>query len=59
MIANKKWKSLVLANSTDLELFQLRILHDFKDFCANRDDRLKRFWTECWAIKDKTNSQTH
>lgn len=52
MIANKKWKSLVLTNSPDAELFQLRMLQDFKDFCANRNDRLVRFWENSWAAKE-------
>lgn len=53
MIANKKWKSLVLTNSPDAELFQLRMLQDFRDFCANRDDRLVRFWENSWATKER------
>lgn len=52
MIANKKWKSLVLTNSPDAELFQLRMLQDFKDFCANKDGRLVRFWEESWMAKE-------
>lgn len=51
MIANKKWKSLVI-NSTD-EIFQLRLLRDFKDFCANNDGRLLKFWDESWEKKEK------
>lgn len=52
MISNKKWKSLVLNNSSDSELFQLRILTDFKEFCANQNDRLLNFWDNCWAKKE-------
>ena len=51
MIQNKKWKSLVI-NQSD-ELFQLRMLRDFTDFCANRDGRLLNFWDECWELKEK------
>lgn len=51
MIANKKWKSLVI-NGTD-EIFQIRLLRDFKDFCANVDGRLLKFWDEAWEKKEK------
>lgn len=51
MIANKKWKSLVI-NGTD-EIFQLRMLRDFKDFCSNTDGRLLKFWDEAWEKKEK------
>lgn len=51
MISNKKWKSLVLTGSPEAELFQLRMLTDFKDFCANQNDRLLNFWDDCWAKK--------
>lgn len=51
MIANKKWKSLVI-NGTD-EIFQLRMLRNFKDFCSNSDGRLLKFWDESWEKKEK------
>ncbi|XP_058462915.1 GATOR complex protein Iml1 isoform X2 [Malaya genurostris] len=52
MIPNKKWKSLAIAQSE--ELLQLRMLRDFKDFCANREERLVNFWEECWEAKVKS-----
>ena len=52
MIGNKKWKSLVINNSNEGELFQLRMLQDFKEFCSNQNDRLLNFWDECWAVKE-------
>jgi hypothetical protein len=51
MIQNKKWKSYVITG-TD-ELFQLRMLKNFKDFCSNTDGRLLRFWDESWQEKEK------
>lgn len=51
MIANKKWKSLVISG-TD-EIFQLRMLRDFKDFCSNADGRLLKFWDEAWEKKER------
>lgn len=54
MIANKKWKSLVISG-TD-EIFQLRMLRDFKDFCSNVDGRLLKFWDEAWEKKEKLST---
>lgn len=51
MIQNKKWKSYVI-NGTD-DLFQIRMLKDFREFCSNTDDRLVKFWDECWQEKEK------
>jgi DEP domain-containing protein 5 len=56
MIANKKWKSFVI-NGTD-EIFQLRLLRDFKDFCSNADGRLLKFWDEAWEKKEKLSLAT-
>ena len=55
MIPNKKWKSLVINNSPDGEIFQLKMLRDFKDFCSNADNRLVNFWDECWEVKEKVS----
>jgi DEP domain-containing protein 5 len=51
MIANKKWKSLGITG-TD-EIFQLRMLRDFRNFCSNVDGRLVKFWDESWEKKEK------
>lgn len=51
MIPNKKWKSLVINNSSDGELFQLKMLKDFREFCSNTDDRLLKFWNSCHELK--------
>ncbi|XP_053676014.1 GATOR complex protein Iml1 [Anopheles nili] len=53
MIPNKKWKSLVISQSDDL--FQLKMLRDFKEFCANTDQRLVTFWESCWEVKEKAS----
>ncbi|XP_035917086.1 GATOR complex protein Iml1 isoform X3 [Anopheles stephensi] len=53
MIPNKKWKSLVIAQTDDL--FQLKMLRDFKEFCANADQRLVTFWESCWELKEKAS----
>lgn len=54
MIANKKWKSLIINNTSEGELFQMRMLQDFKDFCSNQNDRLLNFWENCWMVKEKS-----
>ncbi|KAJ6644516.1 GATOR complex protein Iml1 [Pseudolycoriella hygida] len=59
MIANKHWKMLTLSNTPDCELFQLRMLQDFKDFCSNQNDRLLNFWEDCWIRKEKTFTKDH
>lgn len=58
MIANKKWKSLVINNSPDGELFQLRMLTDFQEFCGNHGNRLVNFWDECWVLKQSANAKS-
>lgn len=50
MIPNKKWKSLVINNSEG-ELFQLKMLKDFREFCSNTDNRLVKFWNNCYDLK--------
>lgn len=56
MIANKKWKSLIINNTSEGELFQMRMLQDFKDFCSNQNDRLVNFWENCWMAKEKSST---
>ncbi|XP_055702143.1 GATOR complex protein Iml1 isoform X7 [Phlebotomus papatasi] len=58
MVPNKKWKSLVINNSPEGEIMQLRILRDFKSFCSNQDQRLIAFWDHCWELKEKASIQT-
>uniref|UniRef100_A0A182MHG8 DEPDC5 C-terminal domain-containing protein n=1 Tax=Anopheles culicifacies TaxID=139723 RepID=A0A182MHG8_9DIPT len=53
MIPNKKWKSLVIAQTDDL--FQLKMLRDFKEFCSNTDQRLVAFWESCWELKENAS----
>lgn len=54
MIPNKKWKALVINNSPNGELFQLKMLRDFREFCSNTDQRLTKFWDECQELKQKS-----
>ncbi|XP_065362330.1 GATOR complex protein Iml1 isoform X3 [Calliphora vicina] len=51
MIPNKKWKSLLINNSSEGELFQLKMLKDFREFCSNGDNRLVKFWNHCHDMK--------
>lgn len=64
MIPNKKWKSLVVQNSADGEIFQLKMLKDFRDFCANSENRLLKFWQQAkdlrvkWKLQHQASSET-
>ncbi|XP_043673343.1 GATOR complex protein Iml1 isoform X8 [Vespula pensylvanica] len=49
---SRKWKSL--STSAGDELFQKKIIQDFKHFCSNGDNRLKKFWDSCWELKEKS-----
>ncbi|XP_017098288.2 GATOR complex protein Iml1 isoform X1 [Drosophila bipectinata] len=53
MIPNKKWKAQTINNSADGELFQLKLLKDFREFCSNGDHRLATFWAQSQEIKRK------
>lgn len=53
MIPNKKWKSLIVQNSVDGEIFQLKMLKDFREFCANSENRLLKFWQQAREMKMK------
>ncbi|EDW68837.2 GATOR complex protein Iml1 isoform X3 [Drosophila virilis] len=54
MIPNKKWKALTINNSADGELFQLKMLKDFREFCSNSDQRLANFWAHSQELKRKS-----
>ncbi|XP_043495453.1 GATOR complex protein Iml1 isoform X2 [Polistes fuscatus] len=49
---SRKWRSL--STSAGDELFQKKIIQDFKHFCSNGDNRLKQFWDSCWELKEKS-----
>ncbi|XP_050487982.1 GATOR complex protein Iml1 isoform X2 [Bombus huntii] len=53
---SRKWKS----SSTLVgdELFQKKLIQDFRHFCSNGDNRLKQFWEHCWEIKEKSCTKT-
>ncbi|XP_017059638.1 GATOR complex protein Iml1 isoform X6 [Drosophila ficusphila] len=53
MIPNKKWKAQTISNSADGELFQLKLLKDFREFCSNSDLRLSTFWSQSQELKCK------
>ncbi|XP_014236944.1 GATOR complex protein DEPDC5 isoform X2 [Trichogramma pretiosum] len=48
---SRKWK--IPSTATGDELFQKKIIQDFRHFCSNGDNRLKRFWDSCWESKEK------
>ncbi|XP_034950976.1 GATOR complex protein Iml1 isoform X3 [Chelonus insularis] len=52
---SRKWKSL--STSAGDEMFQKKIIQDFKHFCLNRDNRLSQFWESCWELKEKASTR--
>ncbi|XP_022819867.1 GATOR complex protein DEPDC5 isoform X5 [Spodoptera litura] len=53
---SKKWKSAQTPATGD-EGFQMRMLRDFKHFCANHEQRLSQFWDQCWEMREKARMQ--
>ncbi|CAG9783619.1 unnamed protein product [Diatraea saccharalis] len=49
---SKKWK---WSQATGDEQFQMRMLRDFKLFCANQEQRLSQFWDQCWELQEQAN----
>ncbi|XP_045491863.1 GATOR complex protein Iml1 isoform X7 [Colias croceus] len=49
---SKKWKWSQTTATGD-EAFQMRMLRDFKHFCANQEQRLSLFWDQCWEIQER------
>ena len=48
---SKRWKQISNTTATGDIPFMDKMLADFRDFCANKDNRLKVFWDECWSKK--------
>jgi len=53
-MVSRRWKSSSTPATGD-EMFQTKILRDFREFCANNNNRLKLFWDSCWALKEQTS----
>ncbi|KAG7307168.1 hypothetical protein JYU34_007319 [Plutella xylostella] len=51
---SKKWKWSQIPATGD-DAFQIRVLRDFKHFCANHEQRLTLFWDQCWELKEKAH----
>ena len=45
---SKRWRTNQAVDTN----FQVKMLKDFREFCANAENRLYTFWEECWTIKD-------
>ncbi|XP_046389719.1 GATOR complex protein Iml1 isoform X2 [Ischnura elegans] len=52
---SRRWKSSTTPAMGD-EAFQVKLLKDFRAFCANTDNRLKIFWESCWSMKDSLSA---
>lgn len=48
-MVSKRWRT----NPTVDNNFQLKLMRDFKEFCANKDNRLKTYWDDCWQAKEQ------
>ncbi|XP_074113589.1 GATOR complex protein Iml1 isoform X6 [Cotesia typhae] len=55
-MVSRKWKSV--STSAGDEVFQKKIIQDFKHFCSNGDNRLSLFWESCWELKEKIFTRT-
>ncbi|KDR15773.1 DEP domain-containing protein 5 [Zootermopsis nevadensis] len=53
-MVSRRWKSSSTPATGD-EMFQTKILKDFREFCANSENRLKLFWDSCWTLKEQTS----
>ncbi|XP_043269598.1 GATOR complex protein Iml1 isoform X3 [Venturia canescens] len=56
-MVSRKWKSI--STSAGDEIFQKKIIQDFRHFCSNGDNRLKLFWESCWELKEKSCTRVH
>ena len=48
---SKRWKQSSNTAATGDIPFMDKMLADFRDFCSNKDGRLKKFWDESWSKK--------
>ncbi|XP_057336662.1 GATOR complex protein Iml1 isoform X5 [Microplitis mediator] len=55
-MVSRKWKSI--STSAGDEIFQKKIIQDFKHFCSNGDNRLSLFWESCWELREKISTKT-
>ncbi|GLH03982.1 uncharacterized protein GBIM_09784 [Gryllus bimaculatus] len=56
-MVSRRWK--LASTATGDEMFQMKILRDFREFCANVDNRLKNFWDSCWNQKQQAIAPTN
>lgn len=48
-MVSKRWRTNQAVDTN----FQTKILKDFREFCANSEDRLRSFWEQSWESKEK------
>lgn len=51
---SRRWRTSQALDNTVL----LKVLRDFKQFCANHDDRLKTYWDNSWELKEDASTLT-
>ncbi|CAG2060126.1 unnamed protein product, partial [Timema podura] len=51
---SRRWRSSSTPATGD-EMFQAKFLRDFREFCANTNNRLLDFWETSWTLKTQTS----
>lgn len=52
-MVSKRWRTGI--NQAIDNNFQTKLLKDFREFCANSDNRLRMYWEESWEAKETAN----
>ena len=52
---SRKWKMTANTGATGDIPFMDKMLEDFRAFCRNDQDRLRRFWKQCWDVHNLSN----
>lgn len=47
-MVSKRWRTNQAVDNN----FQTKLLKDFREFCANDNNRLKMFWEKSWEAKE-------
>jgi len=47
-MVSRRWRTNQAVDTN----FQVRLLKDFREFCDNKDDRLRSFWEQSWEAKE-------
>ncbi|XP_017781938.1 PREDICTED: DEP domain-containing protein 5 isoform X2 [Nicrophorus vespilloides] len=53
-MVSRRWRTNVVVDNN----FQTKLLRDFREFCANRDDRLRTYWEASWLTKEMASTMS-